>query len=437
MTAAAGSRSGSAFDAPEAVTRVAVLDGMPDVEALERCDARFAARWWHWFFFAQTEKPAERVDRARPRGVVPAPTREPMGAENHADWTRARSATRRRCTRWWRTTAPGSGSTASTRRPTAPRAGASPARCCSPARSHDDMEELYGDPVAIWRDWADDVRGARIDSGHHMAEEAPEAARRRARRSSSMSDAARGAAQGARAPAAAAGDRPARPPRAGAGERAGGGARRADAGALEPPAAAARGRARARPRARAARSSTRSATRARAAAAAAGPPRRRPPRRSAARAPSRTCYDHLAGPLGVALYRDLVRARRAGRRRATAPWRSAARPRRVRRARRRRRRVEPGRRRLAFECLDATEQRPHLAGALGGAWPPRCRNAAGSSAPAGARSGSPRPERAPARASRRSRRVATISPPTPQAAITARSPQAKPRARRGRRRSSP
>ena len=39
---------------------------------------------------------------------------------------------------------------------------------------HDDMEELYGDPVAIWRDWADDVRGARIDSGHHMAEEAPE-----------------------------------------------------------------------------------------------------------------------------------------------------------------------------------------------------------------------------------------------------------------------
>jgi haloacetate dehalogenase len=37
----------------------------------------------------------------------------------------------------------------------------------------DDMEELYGDPLAVWRDWADDVRGATIDSGHHMAEEAP------------------------------------------------------------------------------------------------------------------------------------------------------------------------------------------------------------------------------------------------------------------------
>jgi haloacetate dehalogenase len=39
---------------------------------------------------------------------------------------------------------------------------------------HDDLEELWGDPVLIWRDWADDVRGATIDSCHHMAEEAPD-----------------------------------------------------------------------------------------------------------------------------------------------------------------------------------------------------------------------------------------------------------------------
>jgi haloacetate dehalogenase len=37
----------------------------------------------------------------------------------------------------------------------------------------DDLEDLYGDPVRIWRDWADDVRGFGIDSGHHVAEEAP------------------------------------------------------------------------------------------------------------------------------------------------------------------------------------------------------------------------------------------------------------------------
>jgi haloacetate dehalogenase len=39
---------------------------------------------------------------------------------------------------------------------------------------HDDLEDLWGDPVAIWRDWSEDVRGATIDSGHHMAEEAPD-----------------------------------------------------------------------------------------------------------------------------------------------------------------------------------------------------------------------------------------------------------------------
>ena len=40
--------------------------------------------------------------------------------------------------------------------------------------ARDDMRELYGDSVAIWREWAGDVRGHEIDCGHHMAEEAPE-----------------------------------------------------------------------------------------------------------------------------------------------------------------------------------------------------------------------------------------------------------------------
>jgi haloacetate dehalogenase len=35
------------------------------------------------------------------------------------------------------------------------------------------MEDLYGDPLAVWGPWADDLRGHAIESGHHMAEEAP------------------------------------------------------------------------------------------------------------------------------------------------------------------------------------------------------------------------------------------------------------------------
>jgi haloacetate dehalogenase len=47
--------------------------------------------------------------------------------------------------------------------------------------SRDDMAELYGDPLAVWRNWADDVRGGPIESGHHVAEENPEELARRLR----------------------------------------------------------------------------------------------------------------------------------------------------------------------------------------------------------------------------------------------------------------
>ena len=38
----------------------------------------------------------------------------------------------------------------------------------------DDLEQLYGDPLAIWRTWADQVTGHGVHSPHHMAEHAPD-----------------------------------------------------------------------------------------------------------------------------------------------------------------------------------------------------------------------------------------------------------------------
>jgi haloacetate dehalogenase len=35
------------------------------------------------------------------------------------------------------------------------------------------LEEWYDVP-AIWRDWAEDVRGHALDCGHYLPEEAPE-----------------------------------------------------------------------------------------------------------------------------------------------------------------------------------------------------------------------------------------------------------------------
>ena len=50
-----------AMDHPEAVTHLAVLDSVPIGEALARADARFSAAWWHWFFFAQPDRPERAI----------------------------------------------------------------------------------------------------------------------------------------------------------------------------------------------------------------------------------------------------------------------------------------------------------------------------------------------------------------------------------------
>jgi DNA-binding transcriptional ArsR family regulator len=89
----------------------------------------------------------------------------------------------------------------------------------------------------------------------------------------------------------------------------------------------------------------------------------RPADLPAGRAASRTCYDHLAGPLGVDLYRGLLA--RGALRDLPDGTVEIADPAAL--ARLGVDAIEPGRRRMAFECLDATEHAPHLAGALGGA----------------------------------------------------------------------
>jgi haloacetate dehalogenase len=162
-----------ALDHPDAVTHLAVLDGVPIGEALARADARFAARWWHWFFLGQTARPAERVIGADPDawyGLDPAA----MGAEAYAD---VRAAIHDPATVHAMCEDYRAGLTVDRAADDADAAAGRRIRCptlfCWSTR--DDLVDLYGDPLAIWRDWADDVHGTPIDSGHHMAEENPAA----------------------------------------------------------------------------------------------------------------------------------------------------------------------------------------------------------------------------------------------------------------------
>ena len=78
----------TALDHPDRVAALAIADGLPVIEHLERCDERFASAWWHWFFFAQTEKPAEYFISLDPDAWY-TPNRALMGAENLADYERA------------------------------------------------------------------------------------------------------------------------------------------------------------------------------------------------------------------------------------------------------------------------------------------------------------------------------------------------------------
>ncbi|MEV4580936.1 alpha/beta hydrolase [Nonomuraea jabiensis] len=161
-----------ALDHPAAVVRLALLDCIPISEHLRRANAKFAAGWWHWFFFAQPEIP-ERVINADPDGWYHGdPAR--MGQENYDEW---RAATRRPEVVRAMLEDYRAGLTVDRRDEEADRAAGRRVTCplLVSWSLRDDLEELHGDPLVIWREWATDVRGHGIDSGHHMAEEAPEA----------------------------------------------------------------------------------------------------------------------------------------------------------------------------------------------------------------------------------------------------------------------
>jgi haloacetate dehalogenase len=159
------------LDHPEAVAKLAVLDCIPIVERLERADAAFAQAWWHWFFFAVPEKP-ERAILADPDAWYGDPGPERMGAGNREDWKRAirNPDTVRAMLEDYR-----AGLGVDRAADEADRAAGRTIRCpVLVAWSRHDDTDRSGDPVEIWRAWAADVRGAVIDSGHHMAEDAPE-----------------------------------------------------------------------------------------------------------------------------------------------------------------------------------------------------------------------------------------------------------------------
>jgi haloacetate dehalogenase len=161
-----------ALDHPKAVRRLVVMDGVPISEALDRCDAKFAHDWYHWFFFAQPGKP-ERAIMADPDAWYPGDP-DAMGHENYAEF---RAATRDPATVRAMLEDYRAGLGVDRAHEEADRRAGRTVGCPTLFlwSTRDDTGDLYDDPVAIWRSWAPTVRGVPIESGHHMAEENPAA----------------------------------------------------------------------------------------------------------------------------------------------------------------------------------------------------------------------------------------------------------------------
>jgi haloacetate dehalogenase len=160
----------AAMDHPSSITRLAILDGIPIADALQRCDAKFAAAWWHWFFFAQAEKPERAIltDPDAWYGGNPAI----MGEEAFADFQAAihDPETVHGMIEDYR-----AGLGLDRAHDEADRAAGRKLSCPLLVlwSARDDLEDLHGDILGIWRAWESDISGRSLDCGHHMAEEVP------------------------------------------------------------------------------------------------------------------------------------------------------------------------------------------------------------------------------------------------------------------------
>ncbi|MGH3393018.1 MAG: alpha/beta fold hydrolase [Actinomadura sp.] len=162
-----------ALDHPQDVDRLVVMDIIPTREMWRRMNADLARRTWHWLFHLQPDLPELLDTGGYVRHMIERWAHVPLPEEDVEEYVRAFTAVG------------------------AARAGFADYRASFPDdAAHDDADAdagrtltmpvraLWGehsflrtlDPVAIWRDYAENVTGTVIeDCGHFLAEERPEA----------------------------------------------------------------------------------------------------------------------------------------------------------------------------------------------------------------------------------------------------------------------
>lgn len=166
-----------ALDHPGAVTRLMLLDIAPTLAMYEGTTEAFARAYWHWFFLVQPAPLPERLIEADPLAYL----RDGMGRRGGAFFAPEAWAEYERCI-----ARPGSAAGICGDY----RAGAGidldhdRADRTAGRRVTQPLRVLWGgngvvgrcfEPLTLWQAAADDVTGRAVDSGHYIAEEAPDA----------------------------------------------------------------------------------------------------------------------------------------------------------------------------------------------------------------------------------------------------------------------
>jgi haloacetate dehalogenase len=170
----------AALDHPDTITKLAVLDIVPTYTTWMRMQMNRGLSTYHWFFLAQPDGLPERLIGADPGYYLKEKLRRWSGdmaafpAEVVAEYVRCFSdpACIRATCEDYRAGATMDFAIDKT------DCGSRKIRCPvlalwgerGFAKGNDDSD----DPLADWREWADDVRGHAIRSGHFLPEEAPE-----------------------------------------------------------------------------------------------------------------------------------------------------------------------------------------------------------------------------------------------------------------------
>ncbi|MGH3263307.1 MAG: alpha/beta fold hydrolase [Trebonia sp.] len=167
-----------ALDYPKSVSKLAVLDIVPTRHALRNADLAFGLGYWHWFFLAQPEPLPEHQIGADPVGWVRGrmsgwrrggQSFDPRAVEEYVRCFANPAAIHASCEDYRAAV----GTDLEDDDAAAGRGQKVIAPLLALWGAHGFVGRHYGDVTAIWRQYAEQVRGRSLPCGHFIAEECP------------------------------------------------------------------------------------------------------------------------------------------------------------------------------------------------------------------------------------------------------------------------